>query len=146
MSNEINNPELGAIYTTKILGVLLENWPRKVFLSCSEITGVEFDEDSIFDKPCPKEWEICSDLIIWLQKEGFIRSDGVRGSIYDFSSAEITMIAMTALNQVPDPLTPGSGRTLRDTLKDIAKNGSGKLADKVIDQAFLALTMLLDKG
>ncbi|OAB89959.1 hypothetical protein AWI44_17505, partial [Vibrio cholerae] len=150
MKDEISNPDLGAIYTTKILGVLLENWPKQTYLCCSEVTGIDFDEESVFDsfspQPYPKEWEVCRDLIVWLENEGFIRSEGSRGSSFGFFSVEITMSAMTALNQVPDPLDPESTRTLKDTLKDIAKSGSGKLADKIMDKAFFAFVTMLEKS
>jgi hypothetical protein len=150
MHSEISNPDLGAIYTTKILGILLESWPRQTYLRCSDITGIDFDEESVFDsfspQSYPKEWEVCSDLITWLEKEGFLRSEGPRGSIFNFGASEITMSAMTALNQVPDPLNPDSTRTLKDTLKDVAKNGSGKLADKIVDQAFFAFVTMLEKA
>ncbi|ELA8121977.1 hypothetical protein ACE34V_002461 [Vibrio alginolyticus] len=150
MESKMRNPELGAIYTTKILGELLENWPSKTYLHCSAITGIEFDEDSVFDsfepQSFPKEWKVCSDLVIWLQKEGFIRTEGPRGSVFNFGATEITMAAMTAINQVPDPINPDSRRTLKDTLTDIAKDGSGKLADKIMDKAFFAFVTMLEKS
>ncbi|APF69721.1 hypothetical protein ASZ88_03381 [Vibrio cholerae] len=68
------------------------------------------------------------------------------GVLSVFFSVEITMSAMTALNQVPDPLDPESTRTLKDTLKDIAKSGSGKLADKIMDKAFFAFVTMLEKS
>ena len=150
MENEMRNPYLGAIYTTKVLGTLLTNWPSKTYLHCSEITGIAFDEDLLFDsfssETFPHEWKVCSDLITWLEKEGLIRTEGPRGSIFNFGATEITMAAMTAINQVPDPLSSDSQRTLKDTLKDIAKDGSGKLADKIMDKAFFAFITMLEKS
>ena len=147
MTEKMNNSELGAIYTTKILGTLLQNWPEPVHLHCSEVTEIDFDEELLFEgQSYPSEWDICSNLISWLEKEGFIRTGGLGGTVFSFVSVEITMSAMTAINQVPDPLNPDSTRTLKDTLKDIASNGSGKLADKIMDQAFYAFVTMVEKS
>ncbi|EEY49404.1 hypothetical protein VIG_000613 [Vibrio cholerae INDRE 91/1] len=35
---------------------------------------------------------------------------------------------------------------MKDTLKDIAKSGSGKLADKIMDKAFFAFVTMLEKS
>ena len=150
MTTKISNSELGAIYTTKILSLLLQEWPRPMSISCGTITGVEFDEESIFYNTTkatyPREWRICSDLIVWLENENFIRTKGAAGSIFNFSQVEITMLAMTALNQKPDPLDPESSRTLKDTLKDCAKNGALKISEKIMDQAFFAVISAVGKS
>lgn len=141
-TDALSNPELAEQQIATLFVTLYESWPVRMTIDAQQVTGVTFDIDSLYDTPSapvPKEWTICSELFIWLENEGYITTDGVRGNIWTLGRTQLTHRAIETMKALPDPLNPDKKRTLMDAIVDVSKEGGKQARNQVISLAMSAL-------
>ncbi|CAK3965701.1 Restriction system protein Mrr-like N-terminal domain-containing protein [Vibrio crassostreae] len=138
----ISNPELAERQIATLFVTLYESWPVRITIDAQQVTGVIFDTDSLYDTPStpiPKEWTICSELFVWLENEGYIKTDGAIGSIWTLGRTQLTHKAIETMKSLPDPLNPEKKRTLIDAIIDVSKDGGKQARNQIISFAMSAL-------
>jgi hypothetical protein len=141
-----SNPQLAQAYTATIFATLYESWPVRVPLTAQQITGIEYDLDLLFNTPrtpIPGEWTVCSELFVWLEKEGYIDTQGARGNIWSLGRTQLTHKAIETLKSVPDPVNPGKKRTMIDAIVDASKEGGKQARNQLVNLAMTALYQAL---
>lgn len=139
---ERSNSELGEEYIAVIFATLYDSWPKRIGLSAESITGIEFDTELLFESPPaypPNEWDVCSELFVWLEAEGYIRTSGTIGNVWCLGRTQLTHKAIEALKQLPDPINPDKKRTLIDAFVDTAKNSGKEGRNQVIKLGMTSL-------
>ena len=145
---EKSNPELGELYTAKIFAILYESWPVKKGLDAALVTGMEYDTDNLNELNAPRqprEWDVCSGLFSWLEREEYIITDGFRGNVWTLGRTELTQKAIEALKKIPDPLNPDKTRSMGDAIVDAVKHGGEQAVNQVIKLSMTGLYHYLSK-
>lgn len=140
--SDLSNPELAEMYIITLFAKLYERWPTSIPVTAQDITGIEFDMESLFfpDAPAiPNEWNVCKSLLNWLEMEGYIFGDRSGGDAFTWRSCQLTQKAIEAMKSLPDPLSPESKRTLADGILDAAKDISKKSIHDLIKAGMTSL-------
>ncbi|WP_417657082.1 hypothetical protein [Pseudidiomarina aestuarii] len=138
----MNNPELSELYIARILVKLYEHWANPISLNASSITEIHFDPDLMFEgQQAPKEWSLFESVVHWLEEEGFIRTERVGNSAYEFDGVTLTLKAMEAMKRVPDPLSPEN--TLLDGLKQAVGEGRKSAIQALVSTSMSAFHQAL---
>ena len=118
----------------------------RVSINAQQITGIEYDLELLFHTPpipVPAEWTVCSELFVWLEKEGYIDTQGARGNIWSLGRTQLTHKAIETLKSVPDPVNPGKKRTMIDAIVDTSKEGGKQARNQLVNLAMTALYQAL---
>ena len=140
--NDLSNPELAEIYIITLFARLYGSWPTSIPVTARDITGIEFDMESLFypNAPdIPNEWNVCKNLLSWLEMEGYIFGDHSGGDIFTWRKCQLTQKAIEAMKSLPDPLNPEPKRTLADGILDAAKDISKKSIHDLIKAGMTSL-------
>ncbi|HBC3474594.1 TPA: hypothetical protein KDY89_004734 [Vibrio parahaemolyticus] len=140
--SDLSNPELAEIYIITLFSRLYESWPMSISVTAQDITGVEFDMESLFypdAPPIPKEWNVCKSLLNWLEMEGYIFGDRSGGDVFTWRKCQLTQKAIEAMKSLPDPLNPDSKRTLADGILDAAKDISKQSIHELVKVGMTSL-------
>lgn len=140
--SDLSNPELAEIYIITLFSRLYESWPTSIPVTAQDITGIEFDMESLFypDAPAiPQEWNVCESLLNWLEMEGYIFGDRSGGDVFTWRQCQLTQKAIEAMKSLPDPLNPESKRTLADGFLDAAKDLSKQSIHELVKLGMTSL-------
>lgn len=129
-------------YIATIFAKLYESWPVRISINAQDVTGVEFDIESLFDSvtSLPNEWTVCGELFIWLRDENYIQIEGFCGDVWSLGRTQLTHKAIEALKKAPDPLNPEQKkRSLIDAIVDSTKDSSKESRKQLINLAMTSL-------
>ncbi len=124
-TTELSNREIGNLWMTYILSELYEAWPRRIDLSAEMArneTGEAVDEeDEFFD-----------DLILWLEREGYIRTSQESPEGIAYGAALTNKGHALLLEKEAGART--MGERMKDQLASVAKEGVSSAKSEIIGQ------------
>ena len=141
----MNNIDQFNQYTAAIFAKLYDAFPVRIELTADDITGIEFDRESLFyenNVQSPKEWDFCVATWEWLKEAGYIWHEGGSSEGWKACYAVLTPKALEALRSTPD--TIDSGRTVGDRLREVAKAGSQEMVKQTVQLAMVSALKLIN--